>query len=126
MEFLRTQSWPGNVRELESAVRRALLVTPGFPITLSDVRRAMVPSGFETEKNQSLSALARESLARAARGEPVKVYAELLGTFERELFSQAIKLACGNQVRAARWLGISRFTLRERLQKFGFNSRNKV
>jgi DNA-binding NtrC family response regulator len=125
MEFLRRQSWPGNVRELESAVRRALLVTPGFPITLSDVRRAMVPSGLETEKNQSLSALARESLARAARGEPVKVYAELLGTFERELFSQAIKLACGNQVRAARWLGISRFTLRERLQKFGLNTGNK-
>jgi DNA-binding protein Fis len=54
------------------------------------------------------------------------VYAELLGTFERKLFSQAIKLACGTQARAARWLGISRFTLRERLQKPGLNAGNKV
>jgi two-component system, NtrC family, response regulator len=126
MEFLRTQSWPGNVRELESAVRRALLVTPGFPITLSDVRRATASTASRTETNQSLSALAKESLTRAARGEPVKVYTELLATFERELFAQAIKLACGNQVRAARWLGISRFTLRERLQRFGLSTDSKA
>ena len=126
MEFLRMQSWPGNVRELESAVRRALLVTPGFPITLSDVRRAMVPSVSDTERSQTLSALAKQSLARAAQGEPIKVYAELLGTLERELFTQAIKLACGNQVRAARWLGVSRFTLRERLQRFRFEQDNEV
>jgi DNA-binding NtrC family response regulator len=110
MEFFRTQSWPGNVRELESAVRRALLIMPGFPITLIDARRAVLAGLLEKERNQSLSALAKESLARAARGEPIKVYTELLGTFERELFSQAIKLAGGNQVRTARWLGISRFT----------------
>jgi two-component system, NtrC family, response regulator len=121
MDFLRAQSWPGNVRELESAVRRALLVTPGFPITLGDVQRAMVPSALEIDP--PLAALAKESLTRAARGEPVKVYAELLGSFERELFAQAIKLARGNQVRAARWLGISRFTLRARLQKFGLTNR---
>jgi nitrogen regulation protein NR(I) len=126
MEFLRTQPWPGNVRELESAVRRALLITPGFPITLSDVRRAMVPSLLATEKNQStIAALAKESLARAAHGEPIKVYAELLAHFERELFAQAIALAGGNQVQAARWLGISRFTLRERLRRFGLGKELK-
>jgi DNA-binding NtrC family response regulator len=122
MEFLRTQSWSGNVRELESAVRRALPITPGFPITLSDVRRTMLASVLETERNHSLSALAKESLARAARGEPIKVYTELRGRFERELFTQAMKLAGGNQARAAHWLGISRFTLRERLQRFGLSA----
>jgi DNA-binding NtrC family response regulator len=119
VEFLRGQAWPGNVRELESTVRRALLITPGFPITLSDVQRATIPSVSATKTNQSIAALAKESLARAARGEPIKVYAELLGHFERELLSQAIALAGGNQVRAARWLGLSRFTLRERLRRFG-------
>lgn len=38
MDFLQGQLWPGNVRELENAVRRALLVHPGYPIPLSDVR----------------------------------------------------------------------------------------
>ena len=119
VKFLGSQSWPGNVRELESTVRRALLITPGFPITLSDVQRATIPSVFATKTNQSIAALAKESLARAAQGEPIKVYAELLGHFERELLTQAIGLAGGNQVRAARWLGLSRFTLRERLRRFG-------
>jgi DNA-binding NtrC family response regulator len=127
MEFLQQQPWLGNVRELENAVRRALLVTPGYPVTLRDVGRAMLAStGPETENDQSLSALVKENLARAARGESVEVYAGLLGTLERELFVQAMKLACGNQVRAARWLGISRFTLRHRLQKLGLHSSTKA
>jgi DNA-binding NtrC family response regulator len=127
IEFLQQQPWLGNVRELEHAVRRALLVTPGYPITLRDVRSAMLASaGPETQTNQSLSMLVKEDLARAARGESGGVYAELLGTLERELFAQAIKLACGNQVRAARWLGISRLTLRHRLQKLGLHSSAKT
>ena len=66
----------------------------------------LASAGPETENNQSLSTLVKENLARAARGESVEVYAGLLGALESELFTQAIKLACGNQVRAARWLGI--------------------
>ena len=120
MQFLQQQPWHGNVRELESALRRALLVTPGYPITLKDVRRAMLASAGPGEKSeQSLSLLVMENLARAKRGEAVEVYAELVGTLERELFAQAMKLASGNQLRAARWLGISRLTLRHRLQKLG-------
>ncbi len=120
MQFLQQQTWYGNVRELESALRRALLVTPGYPITLKDVRRAMLASAGPGAKNeQSLSVLVKENLARAQRGEAVEVYAELIGTLERELFAQAMKLASGNQLRVARWLGISRLTLRHRLQKLG-------
>jgi two-component system, NtrC family, response regulator len=120
LQFLQQQRWYGNVRELESALRRALLVTPGYPITLKDVRRAMLASAGPGAKNeQSLSVLVKENLSRAQRGEAVEVYAELVGTLERELFAQAMELASGNQLRAARWLGISRLTLRHRLQKLG-------
>jgi len=122
MQFLQGQPWPGNVRELENAVRRALLVRPGYPITLSDVHQAMAFSVPETSKHEtSLAALVRENLGRAARGEPLGVYAEMLGIMERELFLQAIKLARGNQVQAARWLGISRLTLRHRLRGLGLD-----
>jgi len=120
MQFLQQQPWHGNVRELESALRRALLVTPGYPITLKDVHRAMLTSAGPGAKNeQSLSLLVKENLSRAQRGEAVEVYAELVETLERELFAQAMELASGNQLRAARWLGISRLTLRHRLQKLG-------
>ncbi len=40
---------------------------------------------------------------------------------ERELFRQAIELAQGNQAKAARWLGISRLTMREKLTNFGIH-----
>ena len=40
---------------------------------------------------------------------------------ERELFTQAIQLADGNQAKAARWLGITRLTMREKLLHFGLH-----
>ena len=122
MQFLQGHPWPGNVRELENAVRRALLVRPGYPIALSDVHSAMAFSvGAAAKHEASLAALVRENLHRAARGESVGVYNEILGIMERELFLQAIKLARGNQVQAARWLGISRLTLRHRLRGLGLD-----
>ena len=45
----------------------------------------------------------------------------LIEAAEHELVSQAIKLAHGNQARATRWLGISRLTMREKLQRFGLH-----
>jgi DNA-binding NtrC family response regulator len=120
MQFLQEQPWHGNVRELESALRRALLLAPGYPITLKDVGRVMVASAKSGAKSeQSLAVLVKETLARAQRGEEIEAYAELVGTLESELFAQAMKLASGNQLRAARWLGLSRLTLRHRLQKLG-------
>ena len=38
---------------------------------------------------------------------------------EREILTQAILLAEGNQAKASRWLGISRLTLREKLTQLG-------
>lgn len=40
---------------------------------------------------------------------------------ELENRTQAITLARGNQAKAARWLGLSRFTLREKLKQFGLH-----
>ena len=40
---------------------------------------------------------------------------------ERELFARAIQQAHGNQARAARWLGISRITMKAKLVQFGLH-----
>jgi DNA-binding protein Fis len=40
---------------------------------------------------------------------------------EREILTQAIMLAEGNQAKAARWLGLSRLTLREKLKQLGLH-----
>lgn len=40
---------------------------------------------------------------------------------ERELFTQAIQSAHGNQAKAARWLGISRLTMQKKLLRYGIH-----
>lgn len=50
-----------------------------------------------------------------ARGNPAH---KLLPTVERELVKQALREMQGNQVRASSLLGITRATLRKRIEKF--------
>ena len=56
-------------------------------------------------------------LARAERGETDNVHALVMAQAEREALTQAMLLAKGNQSKAALWLGLSRFTLREKLKQ---------
>jgi DNA-binding protein Fis len=69
--------------------------------------------------DQSHAAYISELLARVQRGEEDGAYAKMIADLEPELFSQAIQLAQGNQAKAARWLGITRLKMREKLIQFG-------
>jgi len=61
-------------------------------------------------------------LARVQRGEIEGAYAKMVADMEQELFSQAIQLAQGNQAKAARWLGVTRLKMREKLIQYGLHS----
>jgi DNA-binding NtrC family response regulator len=121
LRFLQQQPWPGNVRELENAVRKALLRARGYPIGLDDASRACAGSPALGVSRQSLAGCVSELLAAASRGEIENAHAALIEAAERELFTQAIQLAQGNQAKAARWLGISRLTMREKLTRLGLH-----
>ena len=60
-----------------------------------------------------------QELNRAANNETVAALPILTHNFEREVFDMAIKRTDGNQTKAARLLGVSRLTLREKLRLFG-------
>ena len=49
------------------------------------------------------------------------VHAHMTEFAERELFRRAIMLARGNQAKAARWLGVSRITMKAKLVQFGLH-----
>src|SRR5262249_13069625 len=122
LDFLATQDWPGNVRELENVTRKVLLLAQGYSINPEHVRAAMARGLPPAEPGrQSLHDYACGLLAAAQRGELSDVHARLLEAAERELFARAIDLAHGNQAKAARWLGISRLTMREKLLQFGLH-----
>jgi nitrogen regulation protein NR(I) len=117
---LHAHAWPGNVRELENVIRKLLLLSRGYPITAEQVSFVLAEGHAPTlQRGQSLQQMAAELLAAAQRGEITDALGCLLQAAERELFSQAIAQAGGNQARAARWVGVSRLTMREKLRQFG-------
>jgi len=122
VRFLQVQNWPGNVRELENTVRRVLLHARGYTITVEHARAVLLRMpGAARAADQSLRDQVGELLAAAQRGELYDAHVRLLETAEREIFSQAIQLAQGNQAKAARWLGVSRLTMRAKLTQFGIH-----
>jgi len=122
VEFLQGQAWPGNVRELENVMRKVLLLAQSYTISIEHIRAALaraVPSAGLGEK--SIQKYVDELIAAAERGELVDARARLQETVERALFSRSLAMAHGNQVKAARWLGVSRQTLREKIVAYGLD-----
>ena len=125
-KLLEQYHWPGNVRELENVVRRALVVAKGDAILLSDLpgeitgqpglnTAAPVAVGGADGGVAEVAGLARQLFHWARRDPKLKI----IPAIERELVIQALKHTDGNQVHAAKLLGITRATLRKRVEKFG-------
>ena len=124
VDFLQAQSWPGNVRELENVIRKALLAAQGYSINLDHVRTALnKTSGAGYSAARSFGEYIDEVLAAARRDELSDAHARVIETAERELFVRAIQQAQGNQAKAARWLGVTRVTMRAKLMQFGLHPR---
>ncbi len=122
LELLQAQSWPGNVRELENAVRKMLLAARGYTISLEHAQAVLTAVAPAVKgSDASLIGMVAELLQAAKRGETENVHGRLLSDVEREIFAQAIQLAHGNQAKVARWLGVSRLTVRDKLIQFGLH-----
>jgi DNA-binding NtrC family response regulator len=120
--WLQSQPWPGNVRELENVIRRAMLLARPFGISLEHVRQVLaIAQKPAASASQTHAAYVADLLARVQRGEEEGAFAKLIADLEPELFSQAIQLAQGNQAKAARWLGITRLKMREKLIQLGLH-----
>src|SRR6185436_1717913 len=132
LRALEKYHWPGNVRELENAIRRAHVMAKGDAILLSDLPpeiTGQAPNGFGTGSTATgetaatdAAALARQLFQWARRDPKLKV----IPAIERELVIQALKETNNNQVHAAKLLGITRATLRKRIEKFGIQREMKI
>jgi DNA-binding NtrC family response regulator len=122
IEFLSEQPWPGNVRELENVIRKVLLQAQNYTINLDHVRAAMNKTADPAcSADRPLGEYVNELLAAARRGELADAHARVLESAERELFARAIEQAQGNQAKAARWLGVTRVTMKAKLLQFGLH-----
>jgi DNA-binding protein Fis len=70
---------------------------------------------------QTLQAYVARLLDSADREAETDVAAAVTDWVERELYAQAIRLAEGDQTQVAKWLGVSRPTVRDRLLRYGLH-----
>ncbi len=97
--------WPGNVRELRNLLEQAVMLARGPAITREEL---MLPATLATPPFAAAATPAADSAGGSA-----------LDRAEREQIVQALQAAQQNVSMAARLLGISRDTLRYRLEKHG-------
>ena len=117
VRVLESHNWPGNVRELENTIQRACVLATSDILLAKDI-----PLGTATSEPAAAAAAvmsneaAIEVLLRSAQSE---AGVELLPWLEREFTVYAMRQTKGNQVQSAKLLGITRATLRKRLERFG-------
>ncbi len=126
VELLRRYPWPGNVRELQSVLKQALLQMRGqvlLPEALPEHLRAPgsvpapgSPAGFDWDSYVA---------GRLAAGTE-ELYAEALELMERELLVRVLRHTQGNQVKAARILGITRGSVRSKIKALGISIERHV
>ncbi|NLF40179.1 sigma-54-dependent Fis family transcriptional regulator [bacterium] len=112
MEFIVRYAYPGNVRELENAVERAVLLTRTeylLPHDLPETIRSSMPGAAEYEGDKITLPL------EASLPDTVE-------QLEKAMLLSALKKCDGNQTQAARMLGISEKSVRDRLKKWGVAS----
>jgi DNA-binding NtrC family response regulator len=101
LEKLIRQPWPGNVRELENAIQRAVALAGGAVIGPEDLFAVDV----------------------VAPPDAVPTVGTTVRDMERQLIQRTLENTGGNRTQAARLLGISLRTLRNKLNEFGLQDK---
>ncbi len=133
IEWMRGYSWPGNVRELENLMRRLAALARDDTINAAAVEEGLregLPSldpRSARPSGETLGSAAEAHLARyfATFGDdlpPDGLYDRILAEIERPLLLATLAATGGNQIRAARLLGINRNTLRKKLGERGIEA----
>ena len=121
---MEAHNWPGNVRELENTIQRACVMATSDVLLPMDLPIGSASSTAEPGAAPSAmpgstaitTEMAIDALLKTAQADP---NVQLLPWLEREFTMHALKITQGNQVRAAKLLGITRATLRKRIEIFG-------
>jgi len=107
---LLAYNWTGNVRELKNLMERAVLTGNGPELTLRDLGLAV------QKQHQALAVAANETGPPSLSSEGLDL-SEQLQSFERHYIETALKIAKGNESKAARLLNMNHHTFRYRRKK---------
>ncbi|HSR71651.1 MAG TPA: nitrogen regulation protein NR(I) [Kiloniellales bacterium] len=128
MAELKAYRWPGNVRELENVIRRLAALYSQETIDVEIVRAELAeaapespPGSNRQESAESLGSAVERHLKDYffAHNEELPasgLYDRVLREIERPLIELSLGATRGNQIRAAKLLGLNRNTLRKKIR----------
>ena len=127
MERLAAHAWPGNVRELENLVRRLAVLYAdeviGAAIVETELAEARPRTGqIDGQGDEGLGATVERHLKRyfdahEGRLPAAGLHSRILREIERPLITLTLEATRGNQIKAARVLGLNRNTLRKKIRE---------
>lgn len=128
LNFLKAYDWPGNVRELQNAVRRAFIISPNNVLDKQDflfIAKSLSKEDMiqELSLEEIIDWKLSEFIKIIQSGEMENVYDFVISQVEKPLIKKILIMTKGNQIKAAKILGINRNTLRKKIKQFGFNSK---
>ncbi len=121
LAVLRRYPWPGNIRELQSVLKQALLQASGLVLLPdflppSTTGTPAAPQSVEKTPNEiGIEAFVEARLAAGSQ----ELYAETLEKLDRLLVTRVLRQTDGNQLQAAKILGITRGSLRTKIRDLG-------
>jgi two-component system nitrogen regulation response regulator GlnG len=123
LEMMMRYRWPGNVREFQSVLKQALLqaigsvLLPGF--LPPAVRSAAGETNGEMESRPGEIAALEDFVDERMQARSTDLYAEVSAYVERIVLTRVLRHTGANQSTAAKILGITRGSLRNKIRTLG-------
>ena len=119
LKILRRYDWPGNVRELENVIKKAMLFSKGNIILPEHIFITDAIVKRSKELMMQFRDLLEQVTKQNLQKQSTSLYKDTIEEIEKTLLIEALKQTQGNQSQAAKLLGISRPTLKEKIEKLG-------
>jgi len=114
LDHLINYSWPGNIRELKNIVKRAVLLADNSIIRLELLPKHV--AGASLPAREGLSAHTTDTSSQ-----PSGSLSDAVSSVEKKLLEDAMKQFNNNKAKVARYLGIDRKSLYNKLKKYSLS-----
>jgi two-component system nitrogen regulation response regulator GlnG len=123
---LQHYSWPGNIRELQSVLKQALLEASGTVLIPAFLPESLTQPAQTAAPGSEPGFLFESFIHRQLQSGTQDLYGQAHQQLDRILLPLVLEFTKGNQLQAARLLGIARQTLRLKLQQLGLNISHSI
>lgn len=120
---LMRYDWPGNVNELKTAIKSSVALCRGNSIVVDDLPNTVLGKKIIKKKGDTQISVLKEwiknEMISAKSGNKSNYYSTIISKIEKELIKQALEITNGKKVETAELLGITRNTLRSKMNNYG-------